>query len=477
MIFGLYVWHLKIRNMVGRAVAYSGRYFGDHGHISRVLLTWLVCLIILIWRAYSRLLQPEIYAEGALFISDALADGWQSTFYLYSGYIHGIPRIAALMATSFVPTAHIPLFTNIVCFLIAAGVSASIARSCYRWIIPSDAARVLAALALCLTPGLDSVLGNLANLHYLLFLFLTLLILKDPSIEYTKWEMLLAVTIVFSSGMIAALLPVAVYRLLLISAGNKEQAMTQIVRINSREFLFALIIVLPTLLLGLFIVFGGESAPSQTRILPVFDDLGYLLRAAADVFLTSMFLHPFAGTIAAEEIYIYVHFPFLLSLAVICTLLFVLRLSALIDKGFQLILVWLTIPFFLLTIIFIIREPQLEMFQVNLHWILYKWTFRYFYYYCAAGIFFWLILIRPDSLLPVKHRNALASIMFVAYASQANWYFNIDSYGEESMWAQTSSALESSRLKGCPRAVLVRTYPHKWGFTYKSSLKNESCRD
>ena len=61
-----------------------------------------------------------------------------------------------------------------------AAAFALIARVRLRWMVPHDAVRILAAVALCFLPGTWEVLGNLANLHSVLFYATLLVALQDP---------------------------------------------------------------------------------------------------------------------------------------------------------------------------------------------------------------------------------------------------------------------------------------------------------
>jgi len=444
------------------------------------LVVWIACIALLTWRGHGRLAHPELFAEGGRqFVAGALNHGWESLGFAYAGYFHTVPRLIALLAVSIAPVAYIPVFTSVSSILIAGAVSAFIVRPGFRWLIPSDAVRIVAALLLCLIPGLREVLANLPNLHYLLFVLLGLLIVKDPDEPYRAWELILAVLIVLSSGMVAALAPVVLLRLWLkMSASGGPSGIAARLRGNGREIALAAIIVLPTVAAGLSVLLGGPPAADQSTASPLAGaDPAAVLSAWATVLAGSLFLHPIGGTVAVTEIMSTLPLWVLAvaGLAVFAALFH--RLAVAADRRQSAyVLAWLSACFVLLLLLALVRNADLEMFLLDRQWFFFKWWMRYHYVFAAAGVLLWLFLLRPTGLLPARRAgNVLALTLCVAYASQAEWYFDIAQYGEQRRWSRTSAELEQAIQTGCPRRVTVRIYPGNWKFTYYAARENPSC--
>lgn len=439
-------------------------------------LTLMLCLIVLAWRGHDRLVHPELFAEGGRqFVSDALAHGWWSLGRAYDGFYHTVPRLLALLATSLVPVAYIPAVTVAGCFAIAGAVCAFIARPAFRWLIPSDAARVTAALLGCLVPGLQEVFANLPDLHYLLFVVLALLLLKDPGLPYRNWELALAALVVASSGLVAAMAPVLAVRWWYRLRPAPGRAATP--GATAREIALSAIILIPAMIKAL-LVLGGDAAGGGDQPSPTdgFDPLA-LLEAWGTVAVSMFLLHPFGGTVAVTEMVTVVS---LSTLAVIAAAVFSGLFRALVrargPRHAALVGAWVFTPFLLIALIAMFRHPALQMFLLDQDWHRFQWWMRYNYVFAVFGLIAWLLLLRPSGLMPGRSiRNTLAIVLCAAYISQANWYFDIQAYGTERRWQQSSAELERAVNTGCPRSVEVQIYPENWSFTYHTTTPNSGC--
>ncbi|RKG72125.1 hypothetical protein D7W79_29480 [Corallococcus exercitus] len=139
----------------------------------------LACFAVLMLRSHARLAQAHLWAEdGTVFLADALAHGIGATFMPYAGYLHVVPRLLA-WGLSRLPIEAFALGLALLTLGIDAAVFALIARVRYRWLVPHDGVRILAAVALCFLPGTWEVMGNLANLHSVLFYGVMLVALQD----------------------------------------------------------------------------------------------------------------------------------------------------------------------------------------------------------------------------------------------------------------------------------------------------------
>lgn len=474
---GLYTWwtaaHRRADPGATRARALSFRIPGSRLFVT----TWVLCLLLLAWRGYGRLTHPELFAEGGRFVVIALTHGWTSLGFVYDGFYHTVPRLVALLATSLVPVAHIPAFTTTASFLIAAAICAFIARPVFRWIIPSDAVRVAAALLLCLVPALREILGHLAAVHYLLVVLLALLILKDPGKPYRLWEMLLAALVVLSSGLAAALAPALAVRLWVTLYARPAAGVPLVPGAAAREIALAGI-VFALVSINALVVLSGVNIGRDEAAIDAFEPAKLLSAwgvAAAGYFL----LHPFGGTVAVSEIMRLLPLSALvLTAGLVYAGMFRTLAGSRGREHAALIGAWLTSPFVLIGLLALLRHPGLQMFLLDEHWFHFSWWMRYNYLLAVFGIASWLLLLSPSALLPGRRlANIVVFMLCAAYASQANWYFDIPAYGTEYRWQQTAGALERAVRTGCPRRVVIKLYPGDWEFTYHATKANPVCRE
>ncbi|RKH60418.1 hypothetical protein D7W81_25595 [Corallococcus aberystwythensis] len=139
----------------------------------------LACFAVLTLRSHERIAHAHLWAEdGPVFLADALAHGLGATFKPYAGYLHIVPRLLA-WGLSRLPIEAFALGLAWVLLAINAAVFALIARVRCRWLVPHDGVRVLLAVAFCFLPGTWEVMGNLANLHSVLFYGVMLVALQD----------------------------------------------------------------------------------------------------------------------------------------------------------------------------------------------------------------------------------------------------------------------------------------------------------
>lgn len=449
------------------------------GKPSRVLFlgAWVACTALLAWRGFDRLIRPELFAEGGTqYVGLALNLGWSSLGSMYDGFLHVVPRLISLLATSLAPVPYIPAVIVTACYLIAGASAAFIVRPAFRWMIPSDAVRFTAAILLCLIPSYRETLGNLANLHWILFWVLALMVLKDLSRPYRAWELVMALLVVLSTNLVAALAPAAAIRLWLVQSGNHDGCSGTSVRARGPEAIFALIIIGPTILYALAMLWGGAGPDDERTLLGGLDPAA-VLRAWITTLISTFLLNPLSGPGVATEIVTMVsHLALATIAAAVVCILFRHRSRNERHAGSALILAWFAVPYAIIAMIALARSSTLKPFLLDEMWKIYKWWMRYHYLPVGFGIVAWLALLRPTRLLPGRGAaNVLALTLCVVSLSQAGWYFEVRKYGEERRWLQSSAKLERAIRTGCPRVVTVRTYPAHWEFEYRSDEDGVDC--
>lgn len=457
----------------------------------RYWLVFAACYGLLIFRAWDRISHPDLFAEGVRFVGLALNEGWTTLLEPYDMFFHTAPKLVALLAVNLVPVPAIPLFTNLVCVAVTAAAMAAISRPAYRWIIPSDGARVVLALLMILSPGLVEVLGNLAGLHWSLLLLLALLALKDPDRPLALWELGFVALVALTSGGSVVFLAVASVRLALARRAGRGRARGRApdpTVLRRESAFFAILFLVAVYLLLHFISQEARvgHVDDGLNIAKAARDIHELLPHLGALFTTFYFLHPFLGTNNTSIFLVSVPFYPLVGTAVVIVLLFLWRLMRRMDQRFWVIPAWLGSMLAFAAMLSIVR-----------YWSFYgifsfpydDWWFRYNFIFACTGLTFWVVLLRVTDLSSPRHwPTALMLLLAVSYFLQARAVtsravpphdtesFAITRYAEKNYWSETAEELQRSVTTGCPGRVEVAGPPEgKWTFEYESPLAAEGC--
>ena len=107
----------------------------------------------------------------------------------WPGLYFTLERLVILGSLHLVPLPWLPAVVCAASYAIFAAVMATVASRHYDWLIPSQPARLVGACMFCLLPGLNEMAGNLCNLNWILFCWLALVALKDPSQPFSLTEL------------------------------------------------------------------------------------------------------------------------------------------------------------------------------------------------------------------------------------------------------------------------------------------------
>lgn len=120
---------------------------------------------VLTYQRMPRGSRSTLWAEdGSLFLGDALHGGYD-VFAVYAGYLHVVPRIAALLVVHMLDVRSFGLGINVAACALT-GVTAAVVYVCAQDVIPGRALRGWLALMTVMLPLIGvEVLANLANLH------------------------------------------------------------------------------------------------------------------------------------------------------------------------------------------------------------------------------------------------------------------------------------------------------------------------
>jgi hypothetical protein len=142
---------------------------------------FLVCFAMACYRTWPRLMAPEIWAEdGAIFIADWLSLSFKSLLLPFWGSYHTIQRLVGAVIVSGTPILWWPMLFCVMSLAIYALIACTFTRRGYAWLVPSHHARFIVTLLPFYSPGLFEVAGNLANINWMLLVWLGLLGIRDP---------------------------------------------------------------------------------------------------------------------------------------------------------------------------------------------------------------------------------------------------------------------------------------------------------
>jgi hypothetical protein len=474
---------------VNDATAPSAVASGNAAGPGRYWLVAAVCFVLLVIRGWDRFTHPELFAEGVRFMGAVLNHGWWSLLEIHDQALHVAPKLVAVLAVNVVPVEYIPAFTNLACCAVMAAVMASLSRPCYRWIIPSDAARVALSLLLTLSPGQIEILGNLAGLHWSLLLWLALLTLKDPEYPLTAWELVIAALTLLSSAGAVVFLPLAFLRLVLARGRRVHPAYRSVLglpRLTGETLLFLLLCLVSIYLAVNF--FSQEKAIvlEEIDITGAMRGLDDLLPSLGALFTTFYVLHPFLGTQHASLFLVSMPFYPLVGVSLLLVTVLLWRVRRETDYRFWLIPAWIVCLMLLGVMLSIVRYWSFYGIFSYPYW---DWWTRYNYVFACTGLVFMFLLFRPRNLWPYTHWSTVAAlVMIIAYTSQAGTIttraqgehdedgYAVKRYGKKEYWSRTAEDLESAMTTGCPRQVKVKSYPRgKWRFVYESPIENADC--
>jgi hypothetical protein len=182
------------------------------GGTKRWLGVAALCLVVLCTRAATRLLSPGLWAEdGSVFLKEALELGVRSLWTPYAGYLHTLPRMVAFLASRLPLVWYAPLVC-VFCLGVYASTAAFVGDDRFAYLLPSPLSRGVLAVSFCFVPGLDEVLGNLTNLHWVVMFYLGLLALGDPDKPLHRWEIGAAALVALTDGIAFVFTPVFLFR-------------------------------------------------------------------------------------------------------------------------------------------------------------------------------------------------------------------------------------------------------------------------
>ena len=421
------------------------------------IATFVLLLLIVGERAFGRLVYADFWGEdGAVFLSQALTLGWASLLKPYAGTYLTIERLIMLGALHAVPLSWLPAAVTLSCIVVLAGVMSRIVSPAYEWLIPSSYLRVLVASMFCLLPGLTERTGNLCGLAWILFCWLALVGLKDPSVPLTWIEVGLSVLVTLSIGTAILLVPLFIWRLVV----SKD-------RISTSHWVRGIVQLAVLVVLGVGLLLLPDRPPGS----PLPSALG-LARMWYDHVARLVAFTPWLGDRLTNALWSWFDTS-LYRIGKVIFLVFVFWWTwwHRRETRAQAVLV-LVLGMSLWTVLAAMARPYaLDAFQSRDDLF---YENRYSFPMSFAGVLYWMVVLAPWATAR-GIRKAIVVAFLVLNVTMSLHRFNISAYGPERRWQATVNALERSMATGCPRTVDVRQYPDPWRFTYVSPRPAVDC--
>lgn len=425
--------------------------------LNSYLLTFSACWILLSHRAFSRITAAHLWAEdGPIFIGEFVNQGFGSFFNQYAGYFHTIPRIFGAAAVAF-PVELWPHIIALLSLTAAAATFAIFVSEEFRDYVDKKFLRFCLCLALCLSPGLGEILSNLANLHWIIFLAATLLIIKKGPLRLTFEAPLLFLFFV-SAGECLVLLPLLILRGWQTVHANKMKQWRQI------EFLLGATLVTSSLL-----NFFQRQHNNKGEIA----DLAQMIQSFDYTVLSQIFYITVMGS--TVESWIRETSDAWISMIVSVTIMagcsyLLLRVKK--DIAINLLLAGACTSG-IIFLIWIVRPESINFFPPTQS-IEFFYAMRYSFILFPISLIFWLTLIN----IAINRFECLkkiwpVAIVFLFWSALSNPApYRIEAYGDR-LWTQDAARLIDTYKSRCFDEFYVRIYPNDWKF--RIALQNEGC--
>ena len=223
----------------------------------------------MVMRQYDRLHFVTLWAEDyVIYFIRSAVDGIFSIFLTMGGYFHVFPQIISWVSYQ-ISLAYYPVLTLIIATFIYAYTISLVLKPSYAWISSNLWVRFFIVLCLSVVPGIPEVIGNLANLHSVLFLFVSLRLISDLNEKYTIIDYLLFIFAAVSTGEFFLIMPVLLFRFYVFyKAGDRA-------KIIQTYFLLALVVLSLTISFKAFTTSGIYHDENISRYFSIFFEYKY----------------------------------------------------------------------------------------------------------------------------------------------------------------------------------------------------------
>lgn len=432
---------------------------------------FLLILAIVLVRAHGRMIYPDFWAEdGGVYFTDVLANGFSSLFVPYAGYYHGLAKLFTYLIVKILPLslwAIAAFWGSTLLFVWSAWLFTS---KDYEWLIPSQRQRNWTAALFTLTPGMNEVIGNIANTNWILFWVVAAIALKNPAKRIRAWELLFILLVSLSIGTAILIVPLFIWRAFyeVRNVGDQKAAARSIV---AAVFLFAGAGLISYSLFYLKPAdnyeFNYDKVAGMRELLAVGPDILFKQIQKSVIF------RPWLGSGLATALNDFGKLPVLAVLATLA--IWGLLVNAFRDERRR--AAAMPVAIFLVCIAAwallraIGRPGSLDV----PYWIGNNyWAHRYSYPLGFGAILFWMILLGPVGKVAAWQRRLFAFFILLNLVHGMDRIFirayqwTQPNYPHAALWSGRYQPLESALKTGCPKEVKVLIYPHPWAIYYTS---------
>ena len=425
--------------------------------LNSYLLTFSACWILLSHRAFPRITSAHLWAEdGPIFISEFVNQGFGSFFNQYAGYFHTIPRIFGAAAVAF-PVDVWPQIIALLSLTAAAATFAIFVSDDFKDYVDKKIVRFCLCLTLCLSPGLSEILSNLANLHWIIFLAATLLIIKKAPLRLT-FEVPLLFLFFLSAGECLVLLPLLVFRGWQTVHAHKSRQWFQI------EFFLAITLIISSLL-----NFFQRQHNKKGDIA----DFSQMIQSFDYTVLSQFFYIRVMGSTVESWIretsnpWIFI----IVSVTIVtgCAYLLLRRKKEIAIN----LLLAASCTIGIIFLIWIVRPESINFFPPKQS-IEFFYAMRYSFILFPISLIFWLTLINiATNRFECLKKIWPVAVVFLFWSALSNPApYRIEAYGDR-LWTKDAARLIDTYKSRCFDEFYVRIYPNDWKF--RIALQNEGC--
>ena len=312
-------------------------------------------------------------------------------------------------------------------------------------------------MTLCLSPGLSEILSNLANLHWIIFLAATLLIIKKAPLRLT-FEVPLLFLFFLSAGECLVLLPLLVFRGWQTVHAHKSRQWFQI------EFFLAITLIISSLL-----NFFQRQHNKKGDIA----DFSQMIESFDYTVLSQFFYIRVMGSTVESWIretsnpWIFI----IVSVTIVtgCSYLLLRRKKEIAIN----LLLAASCTIGIIFLIWIVRPESINFFPPKKS-IEFFYAMRYSFILFPISLIFWLTLINiATNRFECLKKIWPVAIVFLFWSALSNPApYRIEAYGDR-LWTKDAARLINTYKSRCFDEFYVRIYPNDWKF--RIALQNEGC--
>ncbi|MCC2625484.1 MAG: hypothetical protein K0R14_1357 [Burkholderiales bacterium] len=437
-------------------------------------VSFLALFIFIILRQWERIHYLTLYAEdGGLFLPRTVTYGYKAILMSYAGYLQVAPQLVSLLSYH-ITLIYYPIATLFICSFIYTYAISLIIGSSYSWINSNQAVRFFIALSLTFIPGTPEILGNLANLHTVLFILVTFRLMARFDEKYTLLDYVIFILTAFSAGEFFLILPILLYRIFIIYKFKLKS-------IHIVQHLIILCIMVMLIIINYKLATSDRIIVSKNLV----DVTFYLARYLPNFLLTvsnRLFYLPFLGNLT-----ILLNHYYATSIAIGVGLLFLTIIISItkkmyIDSYFILLIMALVAQMLEILLTVTVREAAAKTAFLGQLTEITSLRVRYCIFMMPIIIIFWQVFVNK-LLEKLNWRKLTISVILVVtslYTIRMNHdrlilrnFYGIphEKLDEKYLWPYNAQLIYNMLHDGNPETLTLPSAPMGWHLTISQPQK------